>query len=268
MKKLLSVAVTVFMIISFMCCYELTSAASAADVTLDSASFMSGGSEIYVIGTGSISAKIKVVSETAKPAMFISAVFNGNAVEAVDFQSVSLTVGKNTLSGDALPVSNAEGRIIKVMLWDNSYSPLIDAVYLSDVSCEKKITSFSVPNATAVDINTEDRIITVEYGAAYVQSGNYTYPSLSGVTPTISFAGASVYPASGDAVDLSLRGYRTYTVTAADGSTTDYKVIAENTVIEAVAGFSGTLNNSTTDKTSHSPKAPYSGFACLQENQL
>jgi hypothetical protein len=78
----------------------------------------------------------------------------------------------------------------------------------------KTITAFSIPgqiNEAIIDQNARTIILTMPYGT-----------DLSSLVPVIAITGTSVNPDSGTANDFSV--VRTYTVTAADGSTQNYAV--------------------------------------------
>ena len=237
-KRVLSILLALCMLNSM---FVIANASgSTAEVTFDSVVFKKGNSEIFTIQSGELSAELNVKSSASvENAQFITAIYSSDKkMQQVDYiGSVALKEGKNTISSGKLSLSSADGKFLKAMLWDAGFSPLIDEQILSDKSCEKKITDFAVSGATAVDVNTEDRLITVEYAKDYTSSGNYTYPALTNIKPVVSYSGASVSPASESPVTMSLTAPVIYTVTAEDGTTAEYKVVAENTVTRCRAAF-------------------------------
>ncbi|MDR2741634.1 MAG: DUF5018 domain-containing protein [Treponema sp.] len=76
---------------------------------------------------------------------------------------------------------------------------------------EKAITSFTIGSATG-EISEQAIVITVPYGT-----------DITSLSPTITFTGSAVTPASGTAENFT--NPVTYRVTAGDGSTRDYTVI-------------------------------------------
>jgi hypothetical protein len=81
-------------------------------------------------------------------------------------------------------------------------------------SPSKTITAFSITGQigqTIIDQNAKTIVLTMPYGT-----------DVASLAPTIAIAGISVSPDSGAANDFTAS--RTYTVTAADGSTQDYAV--------------------------------------------
>lgn len=228
--------------IAIMSFVMLFTVAYAAQIEPDNIVYRNGNEQIFTIEAGSLTSEVTLTSDTAySSARLITAVYSGNVLDKVDFKTVSIAEATQTVKSNAVKVETADSTILKAMLWNENLEPIMPAQLLSSKSCDTRITAFEIADATAVDINEEDKLITVEYSQPYNQQNSYIYPSRAGVTPSITSAG-SVVPSSGTAVDLSLKEPITYTVTAEDGSQAEYKVIAENTVTRCQTAFDGTYS--------------------------